>query len=32
MGLRWLLAAVVLILSAAALVTYLFSGHEGDRR
>jgi hypothetical protein len=30
MGLTWLLV-VVLILSAAALVKYLFSGRKGDR-
>ncbi|HEV7633950.1 MAG TPA: hypothetical protein VGO54_00755 [Bradyrhizobium sp.] len=32
MGVFWLLVVVVLILSAAALVKYLFSGREGDRR
>jgi hypothetical protein len=30
MGLIWLLVVVVLILSAAALVKYLFSGPKGD--
>jgi hypothetical protein len=32
MGVFWLLVVVVLILSAAALGKYLFSGREGDRR
>jgi tellurite resistance protein TehA-like permease len=32
MGLIWLLIIVVLILSAAALVKYLFSGRKGDRQ
>jgi tellurite resistance protein TehA-like permease len=32
MGLLWLLIVVVLILSVAALIKYLFSGREGDRR
>jgi uncharacterized membrane protein len=32
MGLIWLLAVVVLILSAAALVKYLRSGRRGDRQ
>jgi uncharacterized membrane protein len=32
MGLIWLLVVVVLILSAAALVKYLRSGNNGDRR
>lgn len=32
MGLLWLLIIVVLILSAAALVKYLFYGDKGARR
>jgi cytochrome c-type biogenesis protein CcmH/NrfF len=32
MGLLWLLAVVVLVLSAAALVKYLRSGSKGDRQ
>ncbi|EKS31770.1 MULTISPECIES: hypothetical protein [Afipia] len=32
MGLLWLLIIVVLILSAAALVKYLFYGDKGGRR
>lgn len=32
MGLIWLLIVVVLILSAAALVKYLFSGRKGVRQ
>jgi len=32
MGLIWLLVVVVLVLSAAALVKYLSSGNNGDRR
>ena len=32
MGLVWLLVVVVLVLSAAALVKYLFFGSKGDRR
>jgi tellurite resistance protein TehA-like permease len=32
MGLIWLLVVVVLILSAAALVKYLFSGRKADRQ
>jgi hypothetical protein len=32
MGLFWLLIVVVLILSAAALIKYLFSGRKGDRQ
>ena len=30
-GLLWLLVVIVLILSAAALIKYLFSGPKGDR-
>ena len=30
-GLLWLLVVIVLILSAAALIKYLFSGRKGDR-
>ncbi len=32
MGLIWLLVVVVLMLSAAALLKYLFSGRKGDRQ
>ena len=32
MGLIWLLVVVVLVLSAAALVTYLRSGRKEDRQ
>ena len=32
MGLIWVLVVVVLVLSAAALVKYLRSGSDGDRR
>jgi len=32
MGFLWLLVVVVLILSAAALLKYLFSGRKGDRQ
>ena len=32
MGLIGLLVVVVLVLSAAALIKYLFSGRKGDRR
>ena len=32
MGLVWLLIVIVLILAAAALVKYLRSGNNGDRR
>jgi len=32
MGLIWLLIVVVLLLSAAALIKYLFSGRKGDRQ
>ena len=32
MGFLWLLVVVVLILSAAALIKYLFSGRKGDRQ
>ncbi len=31
MGLAWSLVVIVLILSAAALVKYLFFGRKGDR-
>ena len=31
MGFAWLLVAIVLILSVAALIKYLFSGRRGDR-
>ena len=31
MGLAWLLVVVVLILSAAALINYLFSGRKGHQ-
>ena len=31
-GLIWLLVVVVLVLSAAALIKYLFSGRKGDRQ
>jgi hypothetical protein len=31
-GLVWLLVVIVLILGAAALVKYLFSGRKGDRQ
>ena len=31
MGLAWLLVVVILILSAAALIKYLFSGRNGGR-
>ena len=31
MGLAWLLVMIVLILSVAALVKYLFFGRKGDR-
>ncbi len=32
MGFLWLLVVVVLLLSAAALIKYLFSGRKGDRQ
>ena len=32
MGLIWVLVVVVLILSAAALIKYLRSGHKADRQ
>jgi len=32
MGFLWLLVVVVLLLSAAALIKYLFSGCKGDRQ
>jgi len=32
MGFLWLLVVVFLILSAAALIKYLFSGRKGDRQ
>ncbi|WP_198137072.1 hypothetical protein [Nitrobacter hamburgensis] len=32
MALVWLLVVAVLVLSMAALVKYLFSGHKGDRQ
>jgi tellurite resistance protein TehA-like permease len=32
MGFLWLLVVVVLILSAAALIKYLFSGRKRDRQ
>jgi hypothetical protein len=31
-GVIWLLVVVVLVLSAAALIKYLFSGRRGDRQ
>jgi|GEM_PF-891847 hypothetical protein len=31
-GVIWLLVVVVLVLSAAALIKYLFSGRKGDRQ
>ena len=31
MGFAWLLVVIVLILSVAALIKYLFSGRRGDR-
>jgi hypothetical protein len=31
MGFAWLLVVIVLILSAAALIKYLFSGRKGDQ-
>ncbi len=32
MGFLWQLVVVVLLLSAAALIKYLFSGRKGDRQ